>query len=84
MAKLGVSTDAIDQIIQMLYAKYRIPAKITGAGGGGCLLAMLPESFASLDLGLLNEDVRIYCPASETFVVDTSDEGITFETNQYE
>lgn len=39
LKRLGVSIPAIDQIIEKL-STWNIPTKITGAGGGGCLIAL--------------------------------------------
>jgi mevalonate kinase len=43
LTKLGVSIPEIDNIIQILNTK-NISSKITGAGGGGCLIALTSSS----------------------------------------
>jgi mevalonate kinase len=43
LVELGVSIPAIDDIIRLLNT-YDVPCKITGAGGGGCLIALILPS----------------------------------------
>lgn len=52
---LGVSIPAIDQIIDKL-ATCDIPAKITGAGGGGCLIALTENHTKTEVWDLLKEN----------------------------
>ena len=52
---LGVSIPAIDQIIDKL-ATCNIPAKITGAGGGGCLIALTEDYTKTEVWDLLKEN----------------------------
>ncbi|CAF0840251.1 unnamed protein product [Didymodactylos carnosus] len=42
LTKLGVSNEKINEIVRLLSDQMSIEVKITGAGGGGCLIALLP------------------------------------------
>ena len=55
LKKLGVSIPAIDQIIEKL-STWNISAKITGAGGGGCLIALTSNYTKDQVLNLLKEN----------------------------
>eukprot|EP00850_Spirogloea_muscicola_P002737 SM000010S04375 [mRNA] locus=s10:1269794:1270826:+ [translate_table: standard] len=49
LQSMGVSHPAVDHIVT-LCASHDLAAKLTGAGGGGCVLALLPSSEHSLML----------------------------------
>ena len=58
LVQLGVSIPAIDQMIDRL-GKYSIPCKITGAGGGGCLIALVdPEKKKELHDWLTEKSIK--------------------------
>ncbi|CEO99243.1 Mevalonate kinase [Plasmodiophora brassicae] len=42
LCALGVGHSAIDQVVQ-IGARLGVPCKLTGAGGGGCVIAVLPD-----------------------------------------
>lgn len=44
LASLGVTTDALDDACHVAREASALGAKLTGAGGGGCVCALLPES----------------------------------------
>lgn len=46
---IGVGHSTIDQIVLMC-AKHNLHAKLTGAGGGGCVFAIIPPLFPGKDL----------------------------------
>lgn len=43
LQELGVSESRIDEFIKLIWKKYKIPGKITGAGCGGCFYFLLPR-----------------------------------------
>ncbi len=44
LVSLGVSTDELDQACYIARRAGAVGAKLTGAGGGGCVFALLPEN----------------------------------------
>jgi mevalonate kinase len=62
---IGVSDDAIDRVVERL-SGFGISAKITGAGGGGCVIGI--GDFEGLDLD-----------GFESFIVDLNAEGVRIE-----
>lgn len=43
LKKLGVSTDELDALCAQAIKNGALGAKLTGAGGGGCVIALMPE-----------------------------------------
>lgn len=54
LKQLGVSTNEIDEIIEKLYEN-NLAGKITGAGGGGCLIAFIDSLTKEQILNMLKE-----------------------------
>ena len=73
LARLGVSIPAIDQISDRL-AEHGIACKITGAGGGGCLIALLAPSMKDQLLDWLKEK-----PIKSVHFVECGVEGLREE-----
>lgn len=51
LMRLGVSTRALDDACQLALRAGALGAKLTGAGGGGCVIALVDEATASDVLG---------------------------------
>lgn len=49
LCALGVSHPSLDRVVSIA-KKYDVPAKLTGAGGGGCALVLLPDILPSTQL----------------------------------
>jgi len=49
---IGVGHSKVD-IVRQCAAQFGVTSKITGAGGGGCMLLLLPRNAAELDLEAL-------------------------------
>jgi mevalonate kinase len=43
LAALGVSHPALEDIKEKLRAQYNLTTKLTGAGGGGCTVSLIPD-----------------------------------------
>jgi mevalonate kinase len=75
LKELGVSISDIDKIIEKLDEK-KIAAKITGAGGGGCLIA-LTSNFSKDEIEDLLQDNQI----KSIYFVECGVEGLREEQN---
>ncbi|KAJ1889588.1 Mevalonate kinase [Kickxella alabastrina] len=49
LAALGVSHPALERM-RVISAAHKMPAKLTGAGGGGCALALVPQAGAASEV----------------------------------
>ncbi|XP_024360611.1 mevalonate kinase isoform X1 [Physcomitrium patens] len=54
---IGVSHLSIESICQIT-AAYRLSSKLTGAGGGGCVLTLLPHKLSSTSVELVKVDIE--------------------------
>ncbi|KAG0603496.1 hypothetical protein M758_10G098000 [Ceratodon purpureus] len=54
---IGVSHLSIESICQIT-ASYRLQSKLTGAGGGGCVLTLLPHKLSSTSVELVKVDLE--------------------------
>jgi mevalonate kinase len=43
LAALGVSHPALENIRERLGTQYNLTTKLTGAGGGGCTVSLIPD-----------------------------------------
>jgi len=50
LVSLGVSHDAIEEVRKVLSDRYNLHTKMTGAGGGGCTITLLPQSILQANL----------------------------------
>lgn len=57
LSSLGTSHATLDRIVS-LTASYGCHSKLTGAGGGGCSLTLLPSSDTDLDATSTQEIIR--------------------------
>ncbi len=70
LKKMGVSTEKLDVMV-MEAGRTSYGAKITGAGGGGCIIALVDESNTAQTLGALEK-------VSECFVARIDFEGLKY------
>ena len=73
LARLGASIPEIDRIVEVLM-KQNIAAKITGAGGGGCLIASVSSTSKEELLDMLKENV-----VRSVYLVECGVEGVREE-----
>ena len=73
LVRIGVSIDPINQIVQMLDEQGGIACKITGAGGGGCLIAWVLPS--------MKEQIKDLLKDKRIDFVQCGVEGLRDETN---
>lgn len=78
MNELGVSTSLIERVIDRLWERCQIAAKITGAGGGGCLISfpLDPQSHSVVELENIVTDI---IPGAKVRIVEPSINGILVE-----
>ncbi|GMI79548.1 mevalonate kinase, MEVALONATE KINASE [Hibiscus trionum] len=55
---IGVSHASIETILQTTM-KYKLPSKLTGAGGGGCVLTLLPTHVSGAVINKLEEELEL-------------------------
>ncbi|XVE62984.1 hypothetical protein DITRI_Ditri06bG0163300 [Diplodiscus trichospermus] len=59
LISLGVSHAAIDTVLRTT-TKYKLASKLTGAGGGGCVLTLLPTELSEAVLEKLVEELESF------------------------
>ncbi len=59
LKKLNISTNKIDKVIDIA-KKYSYGAKITGAGGGGCVIILLNDNWKELIKRIKNHVISLY------------------------
>ncbi|XP_074642614.1 mevalonate kinase-like isoform X2 [Tubulanus polymorphus] len=68
LASLGVSHPSIDQICAVT-KQYKLSTKLTGAGGGGCTLTLIPPEFPEDKLKCLIEQIKkLGCDCFDTVI----------------
>lgn len=72
---LGVSCEAIDEIVQ-LAKQHHFVAKLTGGGGGGCVIAIRESACDEDEAELINV---LHSRGYQTFMVRLGGEGIQLE-----
>ena len=50
LVSLGVSHDSIEEVRAILADRYNLHTKMTGAGGGGCTITLLPQAIVKAQL----------------------------------
>ncbi|XVF57422.1 hypothetical protein PTKIN_Ptkin06aG0204100 [Pterospermum kingtungense] len=59
LLSIGVSHASIETVLQTTM-KYKLPSKLTGAGGGGCVLTLLPTQLSGARVDKLMEELESY------------------------
>jgi mevalonate kinase len=70
LSALGVSTFELDALVYAARAEGALGAKLTGAGGGGCMMALANEEF----LGRVEKGIRN--ARGQSIRVNLTDEGV--------
>ena len=75
LVRLGISIDEIDRIVRLL-DEHQIACKITGGGGGGCLIASVLPS--------MKEKLNEILPDKKLFFVRCGVDGLREESNVFQ
>lgn len=70
LSALGVSTSELDTLVYAARREGALGAKLTGAGGGGCMIALAEEAC----LGVVEKAIRRH--RGQSIRVDPTDEGV--------
>lgn len=85
MQRIGVSNDSIDKVCASLMKKLKLSCKITGAGGGGCLIALVPVEVGNDEHQLQQlvdaaaTIVKKYIPSAQLLVTTITVNGLLIE-----
>lgn len=71
LTSIGVSTQELDDLVYAARREGALGAKLTGAGGGGCMIALAEEE----DLGMVEKGIR--AARGHSMRVNLTDEGVT-------
>ncbi len=71
LTSIGVSTQELDDLVYAARREGALGAKLTGAGGGGCMIALAEEE----DLGKVERGIR--AARGHSMRVNLTDEGVT-------
>ena len=72
-----MSCDAIDSVVGMLRSDFGLEAKISGAGGGGCLIIFPPSSPPLKPLmDVIQEKICTVLPLAQLFYTGVPTEGL--------
>jgi len=71
LTSIGVSTQELDDLVYAARREGALGAKLTGAGGGGCMIALAEEE----DLGRVEKGIR--AARGHSMRVNLTDEGVT-------
>jgi len=73
LCAIGVSNDSLDRLVYAAREAGAYGAKLTGAGGGGCMIALSPPKRAKQIVEVIEK------AGGKAFVVKKSDEGVRVE-----
>ena len=65
LMSLGVSTPTLDAAVHVARDAGALGAKLTGAGGGGCIVALAPGCQREVAAALAPSCARVFCPTIE-------------------
>lgn len=88
MQLIGVSNEPIDRVCASLQKKLKLSCKITGAGGGGCLIALLPAAVSEEEHALrqlvdaATTIVKKHIPGAHVLVTQTTLKGLLVESDK--
>jgi len=71
LTSIGVSTQELDDLVYAARREGALGAKLTGAGGGGCMIALAEEE----DLSMVEKGIR--AARGHSMRVNLTDEGVT-------
>lgn len=57
LSEAGVVTEAVSHVVEAALRHGALAAKVTGAGGGGCVLALLPAKLCDSSIAALRKDI---------------------------
>lgn len=76
---LGVGHAAIDRIVQQTRDSHSLSSKLTGAGGGGCVITLLPVNMSATDVDHLKQQLRATCGVTDCFETIIGQDGVRLE-----
>lgn len=85
---IGVSNNLIDKVCDNLQKKLKLSCKITGAGGGGCLIALIPATVSEKEHDLrqlvdaATAVVKKTIPGAQVLVTKTTLSGLLIENHK--